>query len=176
MKRLLLLLFLFPFQVFCQGDIMPRNAEGKYEYQGDVKVLYAPADLLYNNAKKFIVVAFKSRKDFTQLNDNFNKTVIGKGTMTILFKGLKTSGFSTYVRYTISIACKDDHYKYSIKDFLFYDRPQISGTVAMEDESYWVKDKAHNKQWPYIKQQIAADVASEISLMKKTMANLGSDK
>ena len=117
MIKILLLITLLPLQSFCQSDSIPKNVLGKYDYTDVVNVDSAAADKLYSNAKIFIVDAFKSGKDVTQMNDENAKTVAGTGTQKIYFKGISLSAVDKFIKFKFFIQCKDGRYKYSISNF-----------------------------------------------------------
>lgn len=165
MKNLLVLLFILPFCTFCQTDSIPRNAEGKYEYTEVVKVDAASADKLYSNAKLFIVDAFKSGKDVTQLNDDNTRTVAGQGSFKINYKGIN-SAIVDYTVFRISIQCKDGKYKYIISQFAYHSDGRI---IPLEDDKN-LKHYMTNKMKAQFTEQTYQDSQNLIGNLKKHMA------
>ena len=81
MKSFLVTSFIMAHYFACGqiADTIPKNVQGMYEYTEVVKVDSCSADKLYSNAKLFIVDAFKSGKEVTQLNDDNTKTIAASG-------------------------------------------------------------------------------------------------
>lgn len=169
MLKLFLFLALTPIAALSQDDSLQKNANGKYEMAEVVNVENKSADDLYSSAKKFIAINFKSGKAVTQLNDENSKTVVGKGSMTAKLKISIGSPVYAPIDYTFTISCKDNKYKYSITDFLFYNTGDLRSTKALEDESYWTKRRETRKWWPDIKQQIYEQMNVLVELLKKSM-------
>lgn len=179
MKTLLLIASLLPFFVLSQTDTLPRNTEtGKYEYSDVVSVDSVTADKLYSNAKIFMVDAFKSSKDVTQLNDDVAKTVAGRGTTKIEFKGIGLSGLEKYVRFKVYIQCKENRYKYTFNSFSFsMISSSFSGEKDLEDESYFTKRWLTKKQYQQLMSQVSETMNLLIADLKKHMASqVGSTK
>ncbi len=170
MKKLLFFFAFFPLHAFCQTAI-PRNAEGKYEYTDVVKVDSASADKLYSNAKLFIVDAFKSGKDVTQLNDDNTKTVAGSGNFSIETKGLMSSAIDKRIHFRILIQCKEEKYKYTLNNL---EASFIYGAVDDRFPLEYGGDKSHQyltkKQRLEYNKAIVDNMISLISDLKKHMA------
>ena len=166
-KNLLLLAIILPVACFCQKDTIPKNADGKYEYTEVVNVDSSDAASLYSKAKMFIVSAFKSGKDVTQLNDDNSKTVIGKGVTPVSIKIIIGPPVSSYVGFTISIQCKNNRYRYLINDFILDD---IS-TKRRLDDTYWQKSRSRKKMLDQIQHQIYEDMTAFVTELKKDMSS-----
>lgn len=169
MVKLLFFLVILPATSFSQRDTLPKNSSGRYELTEVVKAENSSAEDLYSNAKKFIALKFKSGKEVTQLNDENSKTVVGKGSMTVKLKISIGSPVYSPVDYTFTISCKDNKYRYSITDFLFYNTGDLRTTKELEDERYWTKNRETKKWWPDVKQQIFEEVNGLVILLKKSM-------
>lgn len=169
MTKLLLFFSLLPVFAFSQTDTLQKNSNGQYEISEVVSVDNTSADDLYSRAKKFVAINFKSGKAVTQLNDDNSKTVVGKGVATMKIKISIGSPVYQPMDYTFTIQCKDNRYKYVISDFLFYNTGDLKTTKALEDESYWLKNKRAEKMWLDIKEQTTEQMNSLISLLKKSM-------
>lgn len=171
MKNIILLAVLLPFKLFSQTDTLPKNADGKYEYTAVVNVDSASADKLYSNAKMFVALSFKSGKDVTQLNDDAGKTVIGSGnTPTTLNVGFGTSVASA-VKFTFIIQCKDNRYKYSISEFQYYNTGDRSSTKALEDKSYFDKNKTGRRFFRSLSEQISVSMKSLLTQLTTFMSS-----
>jgi hypothetical protein len=166
MNKFLLLLFLLPGKIFCQTDI-PKNADGNYEYTGVVNVDSASADKLYSNAKLFIVDAFKSGKDVTQMNDDVAKTVAGKGDFKIYYKGL-SGGIDAYVYFKIIIQCKDGRYKYTINHFEYTSGGRSA--ISLEDDKNMKHETTKNMKGQVL-HQVNDDALALIDELHKHMAS-----
>ncbi|MEO6136651.1 MAG: DUF4468 domain-containing protein [Ginsengibacter sp.] len=169
MSKLFLLFSLLPIFAFSQTDSLQKNSNGQYEISEIVNVDSSSKDDLYSRAKKFVAINFKSGKAVTQLNDDNSKTVVGKGVETMKIKISIGSPVYQPMDYTFTILCKDNRYKYVISDFLFYNTGDLNTTKALEDESYWLKNKQSKKMWLDIKHQTTKQMNSLIALLKKSM-------
>lgn len=169
MNKITLLLLLLPSISFAQKDSIPKNANGKYEYSEVEKVDSVSAEKLYSNAKLFIVDAFKSGKDVTQMNDDISKTVAGTGAIKIILRGL-TSG-EQYVTFKINIQCKDGRYRYDFTNFQY-------DLVYYGDDHYFdledakrIKRNMVGKQYEQTMQQVSDGMKALIAKLKKYMAS-----
>jgi|SRR6185312_6067628 len=173
MKKIILVALMLPMFCFAQKDAIPKNADGNYEYTEVVNVDSASAEKLYSNAKLFIVDAFKSGKDVTQLNDDISKTVAGTGAIQIYLKGL-TSG-TQYVSFKLNIQCKDGRYKYDFSNFqydlVYYGDDHL---FALEDAKR-IKRNMVGKQYEQAMQQVSDGMKDLIDKLKIKMASKGSD-
>lgn len=167
--------FLIIVHLFALGqsvDTIPKNANGMYEYTEVVKVDSASADKLYSNAKLFIVDAFKSGKDVTQLNDDNTKTIAASGNDKIVTKGYIGSAIDKRVRFRILIQCKDGRYKYTINNFeasFFSD--MVNKTVPLEEEKKFKNKLLTKKQTVEFYQSLNNDMSALIIDLKKHMAS-----
>jgi hypothetical protein len=170
MIRILTLLFFVP--LFCSAqDVLPKNVEGKYEFTEVVNVDSANADKLYSRAKIFIVDAFKSGKDVTQLNDDASKTVIGKGIIQISFKSLIGSADKKLVNFKLTIQCKDGRYKYTLTNFVLeMIGPNYNDSAPLEDEERIKKHMLGKKQTAELFDQLNEKIKALITNLKNTMA------
>lgn len=170
--KLLLFVLLLPLFSFSQTDSIPRNAEGRYEYTGVVNVDSASADKLYSNAKLFIVEAFKSGKDVTQLNDDDAKTVAGSGNDKIVTKGMAGSAIDKRIKFRIFIQCKEGRYKYTINNFeISFVSQMVNNTVPFEYEKGYKNKYLSKKQTEEVYEIFKSDMANLIEKLKKTMAS-----
>lgn len=156
MTRTLFLLAVLPLQLFCQTDTLPKNADGKYEYTGVVNVDSASADKLYSNAKLFIADNFKSGKDVTQLNDDYSKTVIGRG-------------IEHSVKFKITIQCKEGKYRYVVEDFE-YIYEGVNNGIPLEDEKRLKHYMTKNMHGAAL-ERTSLDTKTLITNLKKHMAS-----
>ena len=171
MRKLILLLTLLPLKVLCLSDSIPKNAEGLYEYTDVVNVDSASAAKLYSNAKLFIVDAFKSGKDVTQLNDENAKTVVGSGTTHIFFKGIMGSAIEKFLSFKIFLQCKEGRYKYTISNFEFIMvGTMVNATIALEDEKR-LKHYITKNQVVQLKQQISNNLDILIKDLKNHLSS-----
>lgn len=173
MKKLLICLFTVftAITAFCQNDSLPRNAQGNYEYTGVVNVDSASADKLYSNAKIFVVDAFKSGKDVTQLNDDNSKTAAGTGSIQIVFKGISMAAVDKFVKFKFFIQCKNGRYKYTISNFQFaMIGTQLNANVLLEDEKR-LKHYATKNMRAQLFQEVSMNMDQLIEHLKKDMAS-----
>jgi hypothetical protein len=145
------------------ADTIPKNAQGMYEFTEVVKLDSASADKLYSNAKLFIVDAFKSGKDVTQLNDDNSKTIAASGNDKIVTKGFVGSAIDKRVKFRILIQCKDGRYKYTINNFeVSFLSEMVDKTFALEDEKRFKNKYLTKKQTAELYQTLAIDMQALI--------------
>jgi hypothetical protein len=116
-KYLLLLLFFTSLKASAQISIMPSDsASGKITYQGVCIVDSVNAKELFSRSKIWFANTYNSSKEVIQNIDSDNYIIIGKAQMRAHAQsfGERTWG---YVKYSITIYCKDNRYKYVISDF-----------------------------------------------------------
>lgn len=166
MKKIILFVgLLIPLLTFSQS--IPKNADGKYEYTEVINVDSETSETLYSHAKMFLVDAFKSGKDVTQLNDDISKTVAGTGAIKIILRG--TSG-SQYVTFKINIQCKDGRYRYDFSRFQ-YDLVYNGDQYFDLEDSKMIKRNMVGKQYEQAMQQISDGMKDLIENLKKHMAS-----
>ncbi|MBA3707160.1 MAG: DUF4468 domain-containing protein, partial [Bacteroidetes bacterium] len=156
-------------------DSIPKNADGQYEYSEVVNVDSFFASKLYSNAKLFIVEAFKSGKDVTQLNDDNTKTVVGNGADPIVLKGLAGSAIDKYLKFRINIQSKDNKYKYTINNLqLSFNGTMVHATATLDDE----KKLLHyvtKKQYKELIEVVESDMSDLVTSLKSHMSSKSAD-
>jgi hypothetical protein len=171
MKTLIVIMFL-PILSFAQD--LPKNSEGKIEYTAVVQIDTAKAATLFSNAKLFIADAFKSAKDVTQLDDANAKTVMAKGLMPVSVKSLGSNWDYGYVRFQLTIQCKDGRYKYSFTDFVHEDKPgqrHADGGPLENEKPGCGTMQLSKKYWENIKKETDETTKAMIEDLKKHMAS-----
>ena len=123
-KKLWLIVFALSFfiQSYGQLDTMPK-IDGQYGYMEIINVDSINKDMLFKNAKTFLVDAFKSAKDVIQYEDKAEGKIMGKGNLSVIGNQNKIMGQSWERKITayfsFEISCKDNKYKYRIYDLTF---------------------------------------------------------
>lgn len=94
--------------------LFPVNNNGEIEYTEVVKIDSTSADILYSRAKMTIAQSFKSAKNVIQNDDQVNKQILLKGNISADYSwGM--SSCSGRIDFTMTVFCKDNKYKISIK-------------------------------------------------------------
>ncbi len=160
MNKSLLLLFLF-FSV---------NLIAQNKYSEVVNVDSSSADELHSLSKMFVTNASKSGKVLTQLSDDANKTLVAKGYMDVEVAKAMGMSFPEKVWFKVTIASKDNRYKYSFDDFVLHyqagtSRPKIEADLNKKDPPKTV----NKKQWEAVKSQVDDKVKWMISDLKTEM-------
>lgn len=124
-QKLILVLIFFTFTncITTSGSLnLPKNDQGQYQYRGIVEVSNKSQIDLYDQAKEWVALNFRSAQDVIQLDDRENGHLIAKGNFQIYYKM-----WNRHVHHTMIIETKDGRYRYTIKDFVFQtaDRPRI---------------------------------------------------
>lgn len=123
MKVLPILAIIF-FTTYATAQEIKQNSEGVYECQVIKDVKNTSKDKLFGRAKLFFAKAYKSSKDVVQLSDKEVGKIVGKGIFVInVFK-------KADIYHTITIDVKDNKYRCTITDFVYYSRG--SGKMSFE--------------------------------------------
>lgn len=173
MRNILLMSITCMTSIVSEGQTvaLPMNANNKVEYADVIAVDSVNAEKIFSNAKMFVTNAFKSGKDVTQLVDESAKTIVGKGTMSVVVSKGMGMTWSGYVHFTLSLFCKDNKYKYSFTDFVLHYQPGTRApmqTNPLEDNN---PQKITDKQWMNVKEQTNDVVNKMIADLKKQMAS-----
>ncbi len=95
-------------------DILPFENE-RVVYSEVISIDNTSKIDLYNRAKEWITINYKSINDVIQLDDEENIYIIGKGVIKIPYYT------SPNIDHTILLEFKEGFYKYSISQFHYYD-------------------------------------------------------
>jgi hypothetical protein len=126
-------------------------------------------DELYNRAKVWFAVYYKSSKDVIQLDDKENGKIIGKGV--IIYNSPAFSPgtlFSGYFKYVLTVEVKDNKFKYSFEN-IRHEASETSNSAGSFDNekpdcgSFYLSKSG----WIKIKEQ-GTDKILEISQDLKT--------
>lgn len=160
MKRAIYLLILITFSInsFSQDkllDILPLE-NGNVVYTEVVKVDSINKKELYNRAKKWVVLKYKSANDVIQLDEKEDGIIIGKGNFTIKYYKRKPT-----IEHTLQIETKDGRYKYTVSSFIYSDVQNDRFTVENFPKSWFGEKKLY--------QALDEKVKSIIADLKKSM-------
>jgi hypothetical protein len=151
-------------------DILP-VIEGKVTYSGVIQVDSADKNELYLRAKKWFVDTYKSAKDVIQLDDKENGEVIGKGYFKANWQVTFMSIQSVDVWHTITVAVKDNRFKYTITDFVvkYYVTPSTYSRGGNNEFTIEDFGKSREKNAKKFFTQIDTEVQSTILALTKFM-------
>jgi hypothetical protein len=122
---------------------------------------------LFSRAKSCFARLFKSSNNVIQNEDKDSGNIIGKGNIKAYAKALGMTSDAGFVNFTITIACKDGRYKYTITDFIHEgtgSNMPSGGNLENISVRVWT-----NKQWKVMKSQTDAEIKNLISLIKSEM-------
>lgn len=105
-------------------DILPLE-NGNVIYTEVLKVKNIDKEELYNKAKKWIVLTYKSANNVIQLDDKEEGVIIGKGYFDINYYSRNPK-----IEHTIQIETKNERFKYTISNFIYSDKQ--GSTFAIE--------------------------------------------
>lgn len=129
-----------------------------------VQVEGVSAGELFNKAKKWYVIAFKSSKDVIQLESKEDGVIIGKGSFTFKGKAFTSGTNSTGpVYFTLKVEVKDGKYKYEITDFKHY-----SLGLVLKDEPKGMTKVAKRDVWKDCNKQAAFIISDLKEAMNKS--------
>lgn len=136
-------------------DILPLE-NGEVIYTDVLEVEGLSKDELYNLAKKWVVLKYKSANHVIQLDDKDNGIIIGKGNFAIDYYSRKPT-----IEHTLQIETKDGRYKYTISNFIYSDIQNSTFTLENFPKSWAGKKKLY--------QTLDEKVRSIIDNLKKSM-------
>ncbi|RPJ58303.1 MAG: DUF4468 domain-containing protein [Dehalococcoidia bacterium] len=179
MKKLKLILVLFIISIASQS-IAQLNIEKikKYFPVENKKITYTKivkldssytSELLYKNAKKWIIDQFKSGKDVIQSEDKEQLYIIGKGFFqhNLCHMLLFTSECKYW--FTVNIEVKDGRYKYTVYDVIYNYRLTINNTSQYIREPFEVYlSNANNSKRT---REYYTAIASEFNSIIKNLEN-----
>ena len=142
MKRIIYLFILIMFSInsFSQEkllDILPLE-NGNVVYTEVVKVDSVNKKELYNRAKKWVVLKYKSANDVIQLDNKEDGIIIGKGNFGIRYYSRKPT-----IEHTLQIESRDGRYKFMISNFIYSDIQNDKFTVKEFPKSWAGKKKLY---------------------------------
>lgn len=159
--KILVLLTMLPLISYCQKDADTLRAE-----YSEVVAQPGSAQELHNKAKKFIATAFVSSNDVLQLDNNFSLLAKGRSKVTVKALGL---GYDYYMRFSFSIDCKENKYRYLISDYVLeLSSPgrQPKDCPLTDHKNNWLT----TKQWASVKNQAAETFTLVINSLKISMS------
>lgn len=173
MKKILLLLLLFPVVGFCQDTI---DIPNPFQYQVVDSITGLSADQIYSKAKVFITDHYLNPKKMIQLDDEPSKTLIVKDArFGILLKG-KGAGTAFgapmsagYVYFDIKIEAKDNKSRITLYRFFHLggdNYQSIGGSLDNEKPGFLMT----KKQWKMIKKQTAEESLAFLEDFKKSIS------
>jgi len=173
--KILVILILLPVISYPQKDTDTLKAQ----YSEVVELQNISAQTLYGKAKKFIATAFVFSNDVLQLDNNYS--LLAKGKTKVIIKALGM-GSDYYLRFSFSIDCKENKYRYLISDYILEmyslvnsirqkvmptsNGRQIREHPLNEPKNSWLTPK----QWASVKNQAAGTFTLLIGELKKEMA------
>lgn len=124
-------------------------------------------DELFSRAKISLTYLFNDSKSVIQNEDKESGIIIGKGTMSVIYKSLGTVFDAGYIHYTLTIAMKQSKYKYVITDF-YHDgtgsKLPSGGAMETPKPKMWSQ-----KQWDNAKSNMDSDIKNLIESLKTEM-------
>ncbi|MBK9637739.1 MAG: DUF4468 domain-containing protein [Bacteroidetes bacterium] len=103
---------------FGQRSLLPIDSiSGYVSYTQIEKIDSVSANDLFNRAETWFAKTYNSSNDVVQKSDKENFTIIGKGQMKAHAQNFGARSWG-YIKYTISIYCKEGRYKCVISDFI----------------------------------------------------------
>jgi hypothetical protein len=147
---------------FSQTEL-PKDEAGKVTFSDVVTVDSASASQLYSRAQLSIASLFKSAKDVIQLKDDAAKQIVAKG----IFENYG------YMRFSITLQCKDGRYKYILTDFVHESDPRYKYSTSggnIENEKPAAGTFLFSMAaWRKVKEKTKKEVDAIIARIKKDM-------
>ena len=117
---------------------IPPLENGLIVYSDVVKVDSVSATELYNRAKKWIALRYKSANDVIQIDNKEDKILIGKGNFNI-----KYYTRNPVIGHTIQIETREERYKYTISNFIYSDNKGDSFAIEKFPKGWAGKRKLY---------------------------------
>jgi hypothetical protein len=154
-------------------SLFPVNSSGEIEYTEVIKVDSTSADVLYSRAKMSIAELFKSAQNVIQNDDAANKQILIKGSLKADYVWYAGS-CSGSIGFTMTVFCKDNRYKYSIKPDnhecgVGCKFPCAGGNLLNEKPTCGTFNMPKT-YWQNIQEKASADFLLFIETLKKKMA------
>ena len=182
LKHLLFLLLAIPMNNTFSQVVFPMNDKGEIEYTEVVTVDSTSADKLYSRAKMSIAEMFKSAQNVIQNDDATNKQILIKGNIQADYNYNYNFGHCNgLVNFTMTLFCKDNRYKYSLKPSLHECsgcKFNCSGGDLLNEKPACGGMTMTKGSWDEIKAKANTDFLALIETLKKKMVvdlNGGSD-
>lgn len=166
MKKLLLLLLLFPWAAYGQGLQLPLDSSGRIAFDAVRAVNGVGARILYQRAKLFLAHEFgdyEIGKD-TVSAGNYEMT-LRERTPSVVVSMINTE---SYVTFSMMLRIYNGKYRYRVTDFVF-NMPTITGslfTQAMEIQEIKVMSR---KKWGEAHRLLASQMASMLNRLQDYM-------
>lgn len=167
-----LMLSLCQFYVLSQSFDFPKNENGEVEYSEVVESEFSK-DVLFSNAKKWVVDNFGSYKDVVQYEDKEEGKLIVRGVSKVkYFSEFVIFGMivknSEHISFKMTIECKDNKYRYTMDDIIVHLRSVRGENLGDNTLFYRIDelDKAKTKK-AELEEQLKAKESVDISSLKK---------
>ena len=163
----------------CQ--IVPVDENGHIIYTGIVAVDSAQnSEALYSKAKIWFANTFVSSNNVIQLDDENNKTIIGKAAIPVTHKAMGATHQSGHIHYTITFQARDGRYRYIITNFHHTGNSDVQdygNCDKMINTKMKVWGVSMQKHFDQYLQQINDDMGLLIISLKKGMevSNINND-
>jgi hypothetical protein len=164
--RLFFLLLFFP--VFAHSQIL-HEENGVIIY---TDVIHVDSSItkseLFNRAKAWIAMEYKSANAVIQMEDKDAGILIGKGIFTVQWSTTLVKNLVTKVPHTIKLLFKDGKYKYEITDLSYLD--DYGNSINLETEPTGFGKKTKEKFLFAVNDEIMSTINSLENAMSKPMA------
>ncbi len=156
------------FLIFLCIDVKGQDTNLAKAYS-EVMVLTDPAskDELFSRAKSSFAHLFRNSQKVIQNEDKDAGIIIGKGNIKAYARTLGKDYDAGYVNFTLTIACKDGRYRYTITDLVHQgtgSNMPSGGSLENTSAHSWT-----DKQWNLMKSQINDNIKGLISSIKLDM-------
>lgn len=133
---------------------IPKNENGIYEYQGVIEVDGKSQSELFDAAKEWIAINFRSAQDVIQLDDRENGQLIAKGYYPIVMAIIER-----HIYLTLRIETRDGRFRYTINDFEYHTPGENQMTLERAAVSH--------EQGKKIDESVAATISSLTTALKE---------
>ena len=146
MKKIIILIAFISIQYYVYSQEIKTDENGN-EYVSEIVEIELSKEVLFSNAQEWIAKTFGDYKSVIQFEDKESGKLILKGKSGVDYvENHSSSGFSIMmveemIKYTITIECKDNRYRYTISDFIIEKISTIlSKNISEKERSKHLED------------------------------------
>lgn len=157
MKKLILIIFLFPSVIYGQQLTLPVNASGSIMFDSTLKVKGASTPELYQRAKAFIKHEFASGKILKDERSSGAYEMNVQATMPSVVVSMLTP--DSYTSFVLALQMDAGKYHYHISDFIFNMKTVTDSLFTQAFEVKEVKIMSR-KKWQEAHRLLASQIKS----------------
>lgn len=171
MRRIALIFFIFFINKAFSQQLPIDSITNKVSFSEVVSIENISKSELYNRAKQWIAITFKSASSVIQLDDKESGIIISKGFSIIYINNGIAGIISQKMYYTLYLHIKDGRYKYNFTDIYYGDSSENACEGIITDKVFMIKgvDKKTLNIWKQYRKETIVTLTELIDNLKKSM-------